>query len=177
MFKLNNEIQIPEIGLNEQSLGDALKENKIPREDIFLISKVNNCNQGYEKTMLDTWKAMEHLYKEGKVKSIGVCNFEISQLTYLLEHCEIKPMIDQVEHTPLMHDEKLISFCKENDIQIMAWGPLLRGNLENKKIEQIAEKYKNIDVFDFEIMKEDMEELNRMNENHRTSFDPLTFDF
>ena len=54
---------------------------------------------------------------------------------------EIKPMIDQVEHTPLMHDEKLISFCKENDIQIMAWGPLLRGNLENKKMEEIAEKY------------------------------------
>ena len=214
-----------------------LKENKIPREDIFLISKVNNCNQGYEKTissfkeslqklqteyldaflvhwpgqdkarMLDTWKAMEHLYKKGKVKSIGVCNFEISQLTYLLEHCEIKPMIDQVEHTPLMHDEKLISFCKENNIQIMSWGPLLRGNLENKKMEEIAEKYnkttaqlllrwniqqgiipipkskneqrlqQNIDVFDFEITKEDMEELNHMNENHRTSFDPLTFDF
>lgn len=270
MFRLNNETQIPEIGLgvykmeagkemndavkyayqsgyrlydtaqmykNEQALGDALKENKIPREDIFLISKVNNCNQGYEKTissfkeslqklqteyldallvhwpgqdkarMLDTWKAMEHLYKKDKVKSIGVCNFEISQLTYLLEHCEIKPMIDQVEHTPLMHDEKLISFCKENDIQIMAWGPLLRGNLENKKMEEIAEKYnkttaqlllrwniqqgiipipkskneqrlqQNIDVFDFEITKEDMEELNHMNENHRTSFDPLTFDF
>ena len=161
MFRLNNETQIPEIGLgvykmeagkemndavkyayqsgyrlydtaqmykNEQALGDALKENKIPREDIFLISKVNNCNQGYEKTissfkeslqklqteyldaflvhwpgqdkarMLDTWKAMEHLYKKGKVKSIGVCNFEISQLTYLLEHCEIKPMIAMPFH-------------------------------------------------------------------------------
>ena len=138
---------------------------------LHTVSKVNNCNQGYEKTissfkeslqklqteyldaflvhwpgqdkarMLDTWKAMEHLYKKGKVKSIGVCNFEISQLTYLLEHCEIKPMIDQVEHTPLMHDEKLISFCKENNIQIMSWGPLLRGNLENKKMEEIAEKY------------------------------------
>ena len=107
----------------------------------------------------------------------------------------------------LMHDEKLISFCKENNIQIMSWGPLLRGNLENKKMEEIAEKYnkttaqlllrwniqqgiipipkskneqrlqQNIDVFDFEITKEDMEELNHMNENHRTSFDPLTFDF
>lgn len=106
-----------------------------------------------------------------------------------------------------MHDEKLISFCKENNIQIMSWGPLLRGNLENKKMEEIAEKYnkttaqlllrwniqqgiipipkskneqrlqQNIDVFDFEITKEDMEELNHMNENHRTSFDPLTFDF
>ena len=116
-------------------------------------------------------------------------------------------MIDQVEHTPLMHDEKLISFCKENNIQIMSWGPLLRGNLENKKMEEIAEKYnkttaqlllrwniqqgiipipkskneqrlqQNIDVFDFEITKEDMEELNHMNENHRTSFDPWTFDF
>ena len=89
----------------------------------------------------------------------------------------------------------------------MSWGPLLRGNLENKKMEEIAEKYnkttaqlllrwniqqgiipipkskneqrlqQNIDVFDFEITKEDMEELNHMNENHRTSFDPLIFDF
>ena len=270
MFRLNNETQIPEIGLgvykmeagkemndavkyayqsgyrlydtaqmykNEQALGDALKENKIPREDIFLISKVNNCNQGYEKTissfkeslqklqteyldaflvhwpgqdkarMLDTWKAMEHLYKKGKVKSIGVCNFEISQLTYLLEHCEIKPMIDQIEHTPLMHDEKLISFCKENDIQIMAWGPLLRGNLDEDEIGRMAAGYnktsaqlllrwnvqqgiipipksknkerllQNISISDFEITEEDMKRMNAMNQNKRTSYDPMVFDF
>lgn len=270
MFQLNNQLQIPEIGLgvykmnagkemndairyayqdgyrlfdtaqmykNEQALGDALKEDQIPRENIFLISKVNNCNQGYENTiksfhesleklqtdyldaflvhwpgqnkerMLDTWKAMETLYEKGLVKSIGVCNFEICHLSYLLENCKIKPMIDQIEHTPLMHDQDLINFCKENEIQIMAWGPLLRGNLANDKIEQIAEKYnktmaqlllrwnvqqgiipipkskneerlfQNISIFDFEITKEDMEILNGMNEGHRTSFDPLTFDF
>lgn len=83
--------------------------------------------------MLKTWQALEDLYNEGLVKSIGVCNFEKSQLEFLLAHCKISPMINQIEHTPLMRDETLISFCKENNIQIMAWGPLLRGNMEDSK--------------------------------------------
>lgn len=222
---------------NEAVLGEALKKNEILREDIFLISKVDNCNQGYDKTissfydslqklktqyldsflihwpglnkerMLSTWKALEYLYREGLVKSIGVCNFEKSQLEFLLSNCEISPMINQIEHTPLMHDEALISFCKKNSIQIMAWGPLLRGNMEDSRIMKIASKYQkspaqllicwniqqgiipipksknparlleNISVFDFDISLEDIHTLNQMNQNKRTSYDPLKFDF
>lgn len=116
-------------------------------------------------------------------------------------------MINQIEHTPLMHDEDLLSFCKENNIIIMAWGPLLRGNMENQKIKEIAQKYnkspaqillrwniqqniipipksknparleENFFVFDFTLEDKDMQILNSMNENHRTRYNPLTFDF
>lgn len=222
---------------NEEALGDALKVNDIKREKIFLISKVDNGNQGYESTItsfyeslkklqtdyldaflihwpglqkertLNTWKALEKLYKDGKVKVIGVCNFEKSQLKFLLNHCTIPPMINQIEHTPFMHDEELISFCKQNHIQIMAWGPLLRGNMEDERIKKMALKYgkspaqllirwniqqgiipipksknpsrllENISVFDFNISIDDINVLNQMNKNYRTSHNPLEFDF
>ena len=221
---------------NEAALGDALRENRIPREDVFLISKVNNTNQWYEPTLaslhetleklqtpyLDaflihwpgqdrartysTWEAMEQAYREGIVKSIGVCNFEISQLEALLHHCRIQPMINQIEHTPLLHDPELLAFCRAHEIQVMAWAPLLRGNF-GETLGKIAEHYhkttaqlllrwniqqglipipksknperlaENFDVFDFSISTEDMERLNSMNVGKRTSFDPLTFDF
>ena len=210
---------------NEEALGDALKENHIQRETVFLNSKVDNCNQGYEKTIssfhdslkrlqtdyldsflihwpglnkertLSTWKALEELYKAGLIRAIGVSNFEISQLEILLENCEIPPMINQIEHTPFLHDEQLNSFCKKNKIQIMAWGPLLRGKMEDDGIKEIASRYakspaqlllrwniqqgiipipktknssrliENISVFDFQIEPEDMAKLNAMNEN------------
>ena len=270
MFRLNNGVEIPEMGLgvykmnagkemddavryayeqgyrlfdtaqmykNESGLGEALEKNRIPRQDIFLISKVDNCNQGYGRTiesfgeslerlktdyldsflvhwpgqnrerMLDTWKAMEKLYTDGKVRSIGVCNFEVCQLEYLLAHCKVRPMIDQIEHTPFMHDEKLLGFCRENEIQVMAWGPLLRGNLDEDEIGRMAAGYnktsaqlllrwnvqqgiipipksknkerllQNISISDFEITEEDMKRMNAMNQNKRTSYDPMVFDF
>lgn len=155
---------------NEDALGNAIQANLIDRNDIFLISKVDNSNQGYENTItsfydslsklktdyldaflihwpglnksrtLETWRALEYLYKQNKVKTIGVCNFEKEQLQHLLSHCTIAPMINQIEHTPLMHDEDLLSFCKENIIIIMAWGPLLRGNMENQKNKRNSTK-------------------------------------
>lgn len=222
---------------NEDALGDAIKVNNIPRDDIFIVSKVDNCNQWYENTlksfdeslsrlktdyldsflvhwpgqnnerMLSTWQAMEKLYSDGKAKSIGVCNFEVSQLEYLLSHCTVKPMINQIEHTPLSHNENLLSLCRDNSIAVMAWAPLLRGNFNNKTILDIAYKHskspaqillrwniqqgiipipksknptrlaENISVFDFELDDNDMQALNSMNQNRRTSHDPLVFDF
>ena len=222
---------------NEDALGEAIEKNGIARDSIFLVSKVDNGNQGYEKTLasfeeslkklrtdyldaflihwpgqdqertISTWKAMEELYRAGKVRAIGVCNFEKSQLKRLLEHCEVPPMIDQIEHTPLQHNEELLSFCRAQEISVMAWAPLLRGNFADERIEKLAEKYRrtpaqillrwniqqgilpipktksperlkeNISVFDFELEEADMEALNHMNTGFRTSFDPLTFDF
>ena len=260
-MKLANGIQIPEIGLgvykmqageayrlgyrlfdtaqmygNEAALGEALQVNHIPREDVFLISKVNNSDQWYEPTLaslhasleklqtdyLDaflihwpgqnrertdsTWRALEHASRDGLVKSIGVCNFELPQLEALLQHCEIPPMLNQIEHTPLLHDPELLSFCNSHGIQVMAWAPLLRGKF-GEVIPEIAKKYhktpaqlllrwniqqgilpipksknperlaENFNVFDFSIAEEDMLTLNGMNEGKRTSHDPLTFDF
>ncbi len=150
---------------------------------------------------------MEKLYTDGKVRSIGVCNFEVCQLEYLLANCKVRPMIDQIEHTPFMHDEKLLGFCRENEIQVMAWGPLLRGNLDEDEIGRMAAGYnktsaqlllrwnvqqgiipipksknkerllQNISISDFEITEEDMKRMNAMNQNKRTSYDPMVFDF
>lgn len=116
-------------------------------------------------------------------------------------------MINQIEHNPLMHDEALVSFCNKHSIQVIAWAPLLRGNFGTDTIPKLAEKYgkteaqillrwniqqgiipipksknpgrlaQNIDVFDFSLEPADIELLNSMNENRRTSHDPLTFDF
>lgn len=105
--------------------------------DSFLVHWLGQNN---ERT-LSTWQAMEKLYSDGKAKSIGVCNFEVSQLEYLLSHCTVKPMINQIEHTPLLHNENLLSLCRDNSIGVMAWAPLLRGNFNNKTILDIADKY------------------------------------
>lgn len=222
---------------NEAALGEALAVNDIPREQIFLISKVDNGNQWYEPTlasltvsleklrtgyldsflvhwpgqnlerMCSTWKAMEEAYRRGLVRSIGVCNFEVSQLEYLLGHCEIAPMINQIEHTPLLHDPELLNFCREHNIQVIAWAPLLRGHFDGTGIPEIAARYgrtpaqlllrwniqqgiipipksknprrlaENLDVFGFELTQADMERLNAMHCGKRTSHNPLTFDF
>ena len=222
---------------NEAALGDALRVNQIPRADVFLISKVDNCNQWYDaalaslhasleklqtpyldaflvhwpgqnkERMCSTWKAMEQAYRRGLVRSIGVSNFEISQLEFLLAHCDIPPMINQIEHTPLLHNEALLAFCRNHAIVPMAWAPLLRGDFARPEIEAIAAAYEktpaqillrwniqqgvvpipksknparlleNISVFDFTLSASDMQRLNAMNEGRRTSRDPLTFDF
>ena len=163
---------------NEAALGDALKVNQIPRDEIFLISKVDNSNQWYQPTldslqeslkklqtsyldsflihwpgqnkerMLSTWQAMEHALEQGLVRSIGVCNFEVSQLEFLLDHCKIAPMINQIEHNPLMHDEALLSFCNKHSIQVIAWAPLLRGNFGTDTIPKLAAKYDKTEAQD-----------------------------
>ncbi|MBR4026098.1 MAG: aldo/keto reductase [Lachnospiraceae bacterium] len=222
---------------NEASLGRALKTANMKREDLFLVSKVDNCNQWYDITKksfmesleklqtdyldlflihwpgqnrertLSTWKAMEELYEEGKIKSIGVSNFEISHLEHLIANCNIKPMVNQIEHTPYTHNTELLDFCKKEQIQIMSWAPLLRGNMGNPIFIKLAEKYncttaqlilrwntqqgitvipksknptrisENIDIFDITISEEDITLLNSLNCNHRTAHDPNVFDF
>uniref|UniRef100_UPI004055EDF0 aldo/keto reductase n=1 Tax=Agathobacter sp. TaxID=2021311 RepID=UPI004055EDF0 len=222
---------------NEAELGNALKAANAKREELFLVSKVDNGNQWYDSTKksfmesleklqtdyldlllihwpgknkertLSTWKAMEELYEAGKIKSIGVSNFEIHHLEHLIANSKIKPMVNQIEHTPYTHDEDLLAYCKEEQIQIMAWAPLLRGNMGNPIFLELAEKYQcttaqlilrwniqqgitvipksknpsriaeNIDIFKFEILEEDMKTLSSLNRNHRTSHDPNVFDF
>ncbi len=222
---------------NEAALGEALKVNHIPRKDVFLVSKVDNGNQWFQPTldsfhdslerlqtdyldaflvhwpgqdkarMLSTWQAMEKLYADGKVRSIGVCNFELPQLEYLLDNCQVAPMLDQVEHTPFQHNQALLDDCNEKNIKVMAWAPLLRGDFDHPVIKNLTRKYsktpaqillrwnvqqgivpipksknparlnENIQVFDFVLEDADMAALNGMNQNRRTSHDPLTFDF
>ncbi len=85
---------------------------------------------------------MEELYKEGKIKSIGVSNFTIKHLKEFLDNCEIIPAINQVEFSPYLYQKELLEFCSQNNIQLEAYSPLTRARkLNDKKLVQIAETY------------------------------------
>lgn len=155
---------------NEAGVGKGIRESAVPRKEIFVTSKVWNDAQGYERTIQsfetslqklgldyldlylihwpvkglykETWKAMEKLYTDGKVRAIGVSNFNSNHLEDLLADCKIKPVINQVEYHPHLTQVELHDFCKRERIQLEAWSPLKRGALlEEPTILKIAEKY------------------------------------
>ena len=156
--------------LNEDGVGKAVREHQVKREDIFVTSKVWNSEQGYENTLKafdrslqrlgfdyldlylihwpvsntykDTWKALEKLYREGRVKAIGVSNFLIHHLKDVIADSEIQPMVNQVEFHPYLIEQELLDFCSENSIQFEAWSPLIRGKVnEIQIIRDIANTY------------------------------------
>jgi len=156
---------------NEIGVGKAIKESSIPREELFITTKVWNSDQGYENTLrafdeslerlgldyvdlylihwptpqydeyVDTYKALEKLYKDGRVKAIGVCNFEIEHLERILKECEVKPVLNQVECHPYLAQNELKEFCAKHDIFVEAWSPLDQGGevLQDDVIIKIAE--------------------------------------
>lgn len=154
-----------------EGIRQGIKEAGISREDLFITSKVWNADLGYEETIAayeaslkrigvdyldlylihwpvegkykEAWKALEYLYKEGRVKAIGVSNFQVHHIQDLLADAEIKPVINQVELHPYLSQQKVREFCRENDIQVEAWSPLMAGNglLENEILKEIANKY------------------------------------
>lgn len=155
---------------NEEGVGNAIKSSGIPREELFITSKISNKKQGYHSTkkafhetleklqtdyldlflihwpigkkMLDTWRAMEELYEEGYIRAIGVSNFKIHHLVHLLDNCRIKPAVNQVEFHPEHTQSGLHNFCKSNNIQLQGWGPLNEGRVNTiPEIKSIAAKY------------------------------------
>lgn len=153
-----------------QAIREALAENGIAREELFVTSKVWNQNQGYDETLAafdaslsklgldvldlylihwpvagkykDTWRALEKLYKDGRVRAIGVSNFHVHHLQDLLSTAEIKPMVDQVEFHPYLAQNELLTFTKEQGIQLEAWSPLMQGELLNQPVlQEIAAKH------------------------------------
>ncbi|MFF2857822.1 aldo/keto reductase [Peribacillus sp. NPDC058002] len=153
-----------------QGIREGIKEAGISREDLFVTSKVWNADLGYESAIaayekslkklgldyLDlylihwpvegkykaAWRALETLYKEGKVKAIGVSNFQIHHLKDLMEDAEVKPMVNQVECHPRLTQKEVQAFCKEQGIQLEAWSPLMQGELlDNDVLQAIATKH------------------------------------
>lgn len=113
----------------------SLKKLSLDYVDLYLIHWPNTPNM---KTTIDTWKALEKLYKDKKVRAIGVCNFEIHHFEELLPEAEIIPMIDQIELHPLNQQLKSRAYCKDKGIIVESWSPLMQGNLENDVIEKIG---------------------------------------
>lgn len=155
---------------NEKGVGIAVKESQVPRKEIFITSKVWNSQQGFESTLRafdeslkklgtdyldlylihwpvrgkykETWRALETLYTEGRVRAIGVSNFLKHQLEDLLTAVEIKPMVNQVEFHPYAVQQELIDFCHGHSIRFEAWSPLMQGKVfEIKPLKDLAAKY------------------------------------
>jgi diketogulonate reductase-like aldo/keto reductase len=104
--------------------------------DLYLIHWPATANQfeNWKEINADTWRALEFLYKEGKVKAIGVSNFYVHHLEALLETAEIRPMINQIEFHPGFTQSEVVDYCKEESILIEAWSPIGRGNILNNEI-------------------------------------------
>ncbi|PFG13304.1 aldo/keto reductase [Bacillus sp. es.036] len=155
---------------NEEGVGAAIKESSTPREELFITSKVWNDDQGYDSTLQafedtvsklgidtldlylihwpvegkykETWKAMEKLYKDGRIRAIGVSNFHPNHLEDLMKDAEIKPMVNQVEFHPLLNQKELREYCKQHSIQLEAWSPLAQGKLlDHEVVKEIAEQH------------------------------------
>ncbi|MGE7648736.1 aldo/keto reductase [Peribacillus frigoritolerans] len=155
---------------NEEGVGQAIRECGVPRGELFITSKVWNTEQGYDKTLkafedslnrlgleyldlylihwpgkdkyLETWRALEKLYKDGKVKSIGVSNFHVHHLENLLANSEVKPVVNQIELHPLLTQVEIRDYCAKHEIKVESWSPLGRGNLlEEPTINHIAKKH------------------------------------
>jgi methylglyoxal/glyoxal reductase len=155
---------------NERGVGKAIKESGIPREEIFLTTKVWNEDQRKKRTSSafqeslelletdyvdlylihwpvegyykETWKAMEEIYQSGRAKSIGVSNFLINHLEDILSDGQIVPSTNQIEFHPYLVQPELLKFCQNNKIQMEAWSPLMQGHIVSDiTIQNIAEKY------------------------------------
>ena len=94
----------------------------------------------------ETWRAMERLCLEGRIRSIGVSNFKVRHLTRLIEQADIVPMVNQIELHPGLNQDETVSYCKEQHILVEAWGPLAQGKIfGNAEMQAIADRYgKNI---------------------------------
>ncbi|MCO5591311.1 hypothetical protein L7F22_045292 [Adiantum nelumboides] len=147
---------------NEQAVGRAIRASKIPREEIFITTKLWNSDHGYASTLraceqslkelgveyvdlylvhsplsppqkrLDTWRAMEKILKSGKARSIGVSNYGVHHLKEIFSNCEIHPSINQVELHPFNMRKELVDFCRKENIVVEAYSPLTRGERLNE---------------------------------------------
>jgi len=154
---------------NEQGVGQGVSSSGIPREDVFLVSKVWNTDQGYQRTIgaceqslkrlntdyldlylihwpkeqsFETWKAMEKLYRMGKLRAVGVSNFKIHHLQDLADRSDMLPMINQVELHPFYPQKRLRRFCEKLDVLVCSWAPLARGRItEIPQLNEIARSH------------------------------------
>ncbi|PAF22332.1 2,5-diketo-D-gluconic acid reductase [Terribacillus saccharophilus] len=156
---------------NEEAVGRAIKRSGVPREEIFITTKLWIQDTGYEKTIqafqrslqrlqvdyLDlylihqpfgdvygSWRAMEDLYHEGKIKAIGVSNFHMDRLIDLIDHNEVTPAVNQIETHPFCQQIDSAKFMKDKNVQIESWGPFAEGKnhmFQNETLVAIGEQY------------------------------------
>jgi diketogulonate reductase-like aldo/keto reductase len=155
---------------NETEIGNAVRASGVNRSELFITTKVNNTDQGFDETLRafdvsqeklqsdyvdlylvhwplretrkDTWKALERLYSEGRVRAIGVANYLIPFLEELETHATVVPVVNQVEFSPYLFLEDLLDHCKKKNIQLQAYTPLVRGQrMDDPRLQALAKKY------------------------------------
>lgn len=147
---------------NEVEVGEAVRNSSVKREDLFITSKVWNTDQGYDETLrafeaslkrlgfdyldlylthwaiegkyIDTYRAIQRLYDEKLVRSIGVSNHQQHHLEKILATANTKPMVNQIELHPQLTQEPLREYCAANNIAITSWSPLARGRLLDDQV-------------------------------------------
>lgn len=224
---------------NEEEVGQGIKESGVPREEIFLTTKVNttimregkdavrrSIEESMRKLKVDyldlllihwpvkdcvkhTWQVMEEFVRNGKVRSIGLSNFNPNHLDELMGYAEIRPVVNQIELHPFMSQVENIAYNRKYDIQVVGWAPFGQGDIDvpgHPVLKEIAARYgktssqvvlrwivqrdlitiprakpnhfaENLDVMNFTLADEDMELIDSLNENRRSSElnDPDTF--
>ena len=126
------------------AFNNSLQRLNMDYVDLYLIHwpVTKDYADTWQSRIKETWKAMEKLYKEGKIRAIGVSNFLVHHLEELMSSCEIKPMVNQIEFHPGHNQKETVEFCKKHKIVVEAWSPLGRGViLENEFLLEIAKKY------------------------------------
>ena len=155
---------------NEEEVGEAIKHSSVPREDIFVTTKVWNSDQGYDNTLrafetslkkldmdyidlylthwpvkekyVETYRAIERLYEEKLIRVPGVSNHHEHHIKDILASCNIAPMVNQIEVHPYLSQDSLRNYCAQEQIAVTAWSPLGRGNvLNDDTIVRIAHEY------------------------------------
>lgn len=126
------------------SFEESLKRLQMDYLDLYLIHwpVIEEHKDHYEEDILDTWRAFEKLYEEGKIRAIGVSNFMENHLEILMQHGRIKPMVNQIQFNPQCVEEELRAYCYRHKIQVEAWSPLIQGQaFEHQILIDMAEKY------------------------------------
>ena len=156
---------------NEKAVGNAIKKSGVPREELFITTKLWIQSDGFTGTkkafenslkklqlgyvdlylihqpfgdVYGEWRAMEEIYKEGKARAIGVSNFQPDRLIDLIIHNEILPAVNQIETHPFHQQIETQAFLKENNVQIESWGPFAEGKnnlFHNELLASIGKKY------------------------------------
>jgi len=156
---------------NEEAVGRAIRKNGVARDDIFVTTKLWVSDAGYDRTkkafersmqrlqldVLDlylihqpygdvygSWRAMEELYREGRIRAIGVSNFHPDRVMDLMLHNEVKPAVNQIETHPFHQQVETQQFLEKSNIQIESWGPFAEGKnniFQNAVLRSIAEKH------------------------------------
>jgi len=156
---------------NEESVGNAIKASGVPRDELFVTTKLWIADTGFEKTkrafdrsmkrlqldyldlylihqpygdVFGSWRAMEELYGEGRIKAIGVSNFHPDRVMDFMVHNEVAPAVDQIETHPFHQQVETQKFLTENNVQIESWGPFAEGKnniFGNELLVSIAEKH------------------------------------